>query len=219
MSGERAGAGTAGNGLQRWCFNLGVAGFVEHAAYGANHGGALQEGVLHAVVHNEVDVALAIAQLGVFKSVVGHAVLLLYDRQRTQRFAEHGQSLGVNRYFAGLGAEHKTRYAHKVADVEQFLEHHVIEVLVFVGTKLVAVNIHLNAALAVLNFHKRSLAHNAAAHHASGNAHLAWLGVVAEGFLHLGGVSVHLVFGCRIRVDAHIAQLVQTVTSDDFLFA
>ncbi len=50
-------------------------------------------------------------------------------------------SLGRNRDFAGLCAEHVAFDAYKVTDVKQFLEHHIVEVFVFARTDFVAVHI------------------------------------------------------------------------------
>ena len=218
VSDKRASRGTTGYRLQGGSLNFGITGLVEHAAHGAKHGGTLEESVLNAIVHYEVDVALTVAKFGVVESVVGNAIFNLNDRQWANRLAEHGEALGMYRDFAGLSAEHKALHAHKVAYIEQFLEHYIIQVFILIGAQLVAIDIHLYATFAVLKFHKRSLTHDATAHDATCYAHLAWLGIVAERGLHLFGVGIYLVFGCRIGLYAHLAQLVQTVTSDDFLF-
>ena len=84
MGDERTCAGTACNGLQCGCLHLRVASLVEHAAQGAQHGSTLEEGVFHAVIDDEVDITLAVAQLGIIKLVVCHAVLILNDRQRLE---------------------------------------------------------------------------------------------------------------------------------------
>ncbi len=37
-------------------------------------------------------------------------------------------------YLAGLGAEHKALHSYEVAYVKEFLEHYVVEILVFART-------------------------------------------------------------------------------------
>ena len=61
----------------------------------------------------------------------------------------------MNRDFTGLGAEHITLNANEITYVEQFLEHHVIEVFVLTRAKLVAIDIDLYAATRILKLHKR----------------------------------------------------------------
>ena len=90
---ERTGRGTTGNHLQGRCLHLGIASLVEHAAQGADDGGTLQEGVLHTLVDHQVDIALAVAQLGVVELVVGHTVLVFHDGQGLQAFDSRVSSL------------------------------------------------------------------------------------------------------------------------------
>ena len=142
---EGASAGTAGNSLQGGSLDLGITSIVEHLTHGANHSGALQEGILHALVNNEVDIALAIAQLGVVEGVVGHTVLNLHDGQWLETLAQHLERLGMDADFASLSAEHKALDTHKVANVEQLLENSVIEVLVLIGAQVVTADVDLDA--------------------------------------------------------------------------
>ena len=117
MRDERTRRRAACNHLKRRRFHFGVAGLVEHFAHRANHRCTLQECFLHALVHHQIDIALAIAQFGVVEFVVGHAVLVFHDGQRLERLREQRQFLGVNRDFARLRAEHETFHANEVADV------------------------------------------------------------------------------------------------------
>ena len=234
MRDERTGRGTAGYHLQRRRLHLGVASLVEHAAHGAQHRGALQERVLHALVHHEVHVALAVAQFRVVELVVGHAVLILHDGQRLQRLRQQREFLGMHADFARLGAEHVALHADEVADVEQALEHHVVHILVLVGTQLVARHVDLDAAAGVLHLGKRGLTHDAAAHHAAGDAHLRQLlgcqGLLALGHVNLplavldvlsdfGTKSIRRILCGRVGVDAHLAQFLKTLSANNLLFA
>ena len=62
------------------------------------------------VVHDQVDVALAVARLG-----VGQPVPLV--RQRPQRLRQQAQPLDLDRQLAGLRAEQRALGAEDVADV------------------------------------------------------------------------------------------------------
>ena len=219
MGDERTGTGTTGNRLQRGGLHLGVAGLVEHAAHGAYHRGTLQEGLLHTLVHHEVDIALAVAQFGVVELVVGHSVLVFYDGQGLEALRQQREALGMHADLARLGAEHESFDANEVANIEQALEDRVVEGLVVIGADVVTGDIHLDAALGVLQLCKTGLAHHAAAHHATGDDHITGLGVVVERCPDVGGESIGGEFGCGIRVDAQRAQLLQTLAPAYLLFA
>ena len=139
--------GSSGDALQGGRFHLGVTSLVEGGAQGAQDGGALLKGLAHAVVHHQVLVALAVAQLGVVEGIVGDAVFHLDHGQRLERLAQQLELLRVHADFARLGAEHISLHAHEVAHVEQLLEHHVVEVLVLAGTQVVAADVYLYASV------------------------------------------------------------------------
>ena len=126
MGDEGAGRGASGDGLEGRGLYLGIAVAVEEGAHGAEHGGTLEEGVLHAVVDDEIDIAATGAQLGVVKLVVGHAVLVLDDGQRLEALRQEDELLGVDADLAHLGLEDEATHADEVADVEQFLEDYVV---------------------------------------------------------------------------------------------
>ena len=64
---ERTGARTAGDGLKGRGLHLCVAILIENLSQCADHSGAFQENVLHAFVHNQIDVALTVTQLWVIE--------------------------------------------------------------------------------------------------------------------------------------------------------
>ncbi len=78
------GIGASGNRLQYGCLNLCVAGLIEHRAQGTYHLCALQECLLHPLVHHQVNATPAVTLVGVIEPVIDHPVLVLYNRQRTQ---------------------------------------------------------------------------------------------------------------------------------------
>ena len=117
MRDERACAGTTGNALQGGRLHLGVTMLVEEVAHGFEHGGTLQECVLHTLVDHQINVALTGAQLGIVEFIVGHTILIFHDGQRFEAFAQQGQLLGVHAHFACLRAEDKPFHAHEIANV------------------------------------------------------------------------------------------------------
>ena len=126
MGDEGAGRGTTSDRLEGRGLDLGIAVAVEEGAHGAEHGSTLEEGVLDAVVDDEIDIAATGTQLGVVKLVVGHAVLVLDDGQRLEALRQEDELLGMDADLAHLGLEDEATHADEVADVEQFLEDYVV---------------------------------------------------------------------------------------------
>ncbi len=219
MRDEGARGGTAGDALQHGGVHLQVALLVEIGTHLVHYLGALHESVAHVGVHDEVHIALAVAQLGVAEGVVHHAVFLLDDRKRAQALAEHGEALHMDGGLTHLGYKHIARYTDDVADVEQALEDGVVERLVLPGAYLVALDIELDAARVVLQLDKRGGAHDAAAHDAAGEADVLEEAVVLRVPLQdVGGGSVDLVEGGGIGVDAEGLELGERISADLFLF-
>ena len=90
MRDEGAGAGTASNALQGGRLHLGVTMLIEEVAHGFEHGGTLEERVLHTLVDHQINVALTGAQLGIVELIVGHTILIFHDGQRFETFAQQG---------------------------------------------------------------------------------------------------------------------------------
>ena len=128
--------------------------------------------------------------------------------------------------FAHLRAEHEAVDADEVTDIEEFLEHHVIHILVFVRADVIACDIYLDAPLGILKFDKRRLTHDAAAHHTASDDYLWLFGfgilTVFRRILEVGfdvcAKSISGVLGCGIRIDTHAAQFLQTLASANLLF-
>ena len=215
---EGACTGSAGDALQNGCLHLGVACLVQHSTHRLNDGSPLQEGLFHPVVHHQVHIALAVAQFGVFKRVVGHTVLVLHDRQRLDALGQYGQLLGMDADFAHLGAEHKSFDADEVAQVEQTLEHGGVHILVLFRADVITGDVHLDATFGVLQFDEGGFAHHAAAHHTSGHGYLPWFGIILEFCFDIGREGIGYILCCGIGLDAHRAKFIHTVASNDFLF-
>ena len=135
---------------------------VEIAAQEGDKLAADLEVALALGVHDQVDIAAAVAQL-----LVGQAVELL--GQRLQGLAEEGDVMGADAHLALLRAEHVAADADDVADVA--LLERVIDGLVH----LVLAGVDLNAAGLILQVAEGDLAHAALAHQAAGNVDLGAL--------------------------------------------
>ena len=217
---EGACARAARDALQHGGLHLGGADGVELAVDGVDNHGPLHEGLLDALVDYEVHIALAIAQLGIVEAVVSLAVLHLDNGQGLEALGEQLELLGVDRDLARLRAEHISLHAHEVADVQQALEHDIIHVLVLARADAVAHDIYLNTSLAVLQLKETGLAHNAAAHHSSGDADSTRLGrILVKLVLNIYRKGVGGICLCGIRVDAHFPQLRETLATVNLLFA
>lgn len=147
---ERTGTCSSGDRLQDGSLDFGITGFVEHGTHGRYYFGAFQECFLHTVVHDEVDIALAITQFGVFERVVGYSIFIFYDRQRLEAFGQYSQLFGMYADFAHLGTEYEAFDADKVAQVEQTFEHGVVHVFVFIGADVIAGDVYLDTSFGIL---------------------------------------------------------------------
>ena len=154
---ERARRGTARDRLHHRRLDLEevervqeVAQVADDARAGAEHAAAL-------LVHDEIDVALAVARLG-----VGKAVPLV--RQRPQRLHQQSHRLRAHRQLAGLGAEQHAGRADDVADVP------ALEGLVG-GAQRLGLQEQLDLPGAVGDLGEAGLAHDALEHHAPADAH------------------------------------------------
>lgn len=154
---EWAGRSTTGNALQGRSLYLCIASVVEYAAQSAQYGCTLQEGILHAIVYDEVNIALTVTQLWIVELVVSYTILVFHDWEWLQALGEQAQFLGVNRNLASLCTENETLYADEVTDVEELLEYSIIKVLVLVWTNLVAGDIDLDSSFESCNSAKLAL--------------------------------------------------------------
>ena len=166
---ERARRRAACVGDQHRRFDLEEALAVQVAADRGNDPAALDERIAGIRVHDEIQIALAIASIGVGKAVE-------FLRQRMQALGQQRDLLRMHAHLAGLGGEHIALHADHVADVIIF------EGLVGVLAHVVAADIDLDPAVAILQMGETGLAHHAAGHDASGdgNVLLLALGVIGD---------------------------------------
>ena len=74
------------------------------------------------------------------------SILFLHDREWLETLGKHREALGMYADFTCLSAENESLHTDEVAQVEQFLEDSVVEVLVFIGADVVASDIYLDAS-------------------------------------------------------------------------
>ncbi len=217
---ERARRRSAGNRLENRGLHLDVSMGVEELTHGVEHARALQENILNAGIDHKVDIALTITHLRICERVVSLAVLHLHHGERTQTLGKHRYFLGVDGDFSHLCTEHVTTHTDEIADIKQFFEHHIVHVLVFARTEVIAGDVNLDPPVGILQLHERSLTHDAAAHDAAGHRNLAdGLLSILEIFLDLAGMSRHFIFGRRVGFDSPLAECVHAVAPHYLLFA
>ena len=155
---EGLGRGAAGDRVhhRRFDFHEAVAGHV--AADRGDDGGTGAEGEARFLVHDQVDVTLAILHF-----LIGEAVELV--RQRAQRLGQQADFIGLDRQFAGLGLHQRPDDAEDVAQIP------ALEGGVVFLADLVAGDVDLDAAGNVLQRGERGLAHDALEHHAAADLH------------------------------------------------
>ena len=149
----------AEDGVQDGRLHLVVAVILHVAADGGNHLEALLERVAHLAVHDEVDIALAIARL-----LVGQAVELL--RQGAQRLAEQLERCHGHGQLPALRAHHRALDADPVAHVQ------VLELGERVLAQRVDAAEQLHVARGVAQLEESQLALIALRHDAAGDLHL-----------------------------------------------
>ena len=168
---EGLGRRTAGNGLQHGSFHLEETPLHEEAADVGDDLGTHAEGLTHLFVDDQVDIALAIAQLG-----VGQAVVLV--GQRAQRLGQQAHVAHVDVEIALAGAGQGAFGGDDVAQVPG------LDRFQGLGRQGLAVDVDLDAPAGVLQHHEgAAVEHDAAGH----------LDLDARGFqLFLGLVGVLL---------------------------
>ena len=105
-------AAPAGDGMHHGRFHFDVAARVEEAPQLPQDFRPPRENFPRARIHDQIEIALAIAHLD-----VGQAVP--FFRQRQQRLGQQREFLHPDRQFVGLGAKQIAAHADQVAHVQQ----------------------------------------------------------------------------------------------------
>ena len=234
MRDKRTSRCTTGYLLQDRRLYLRITRLVEYLTHRAQDRRAFQEGVLHSFVDYQVHIPLTITLLGIIESVVRYAVFVFDDRQGSERFREHGQFLCVYADLTHLRAEYKTLDTDEVTDIQQFLEYHIVHLLLYGCRRLafcnrrldvITGNIHLNTTLRVLQLDERSLTHDTLAHQSSRNAHrrtrvpCGFFVLIDEISLNIRRKTCYYIFVSRVGIDTHLAHRLQALPTNQFLFA
>ena len=175
VGGERTRGGAAGDVMHHRRLHFEEAARVEPAAHRSDHLRAHHEDLARIRVHDQVDVALAVALLD-----VGQAVPLV--RERAQRLGQQAQRVDLHRQFAGTGAGQPALGGDDVAHVPAL--EGVIGLAQGIGLEE-----QLEAAADVLDLCERRLAHHALGQQAPGDGDAA-----AGGLQRLGipGVGIRV---------------------------
>ena len=175
MRNKGPGIGAAGNGAEDRRFHLHKAHIIQIAAQIGHELTADLKVALGFGIHDQIHIALAIADL-----LVREAVELL--RQGLQGLGEQGNALGADAHLSLFRAENGALYAYDVSDVV------LSETVVLLLIHLVPTGIDLNTAGLVLQVAEGDLSHATLTHQAAGNGHR----------LSLHGVESVLDFLCMV---------------------
>ena len=162
---ERLRRRAAGNRLHRGRLDLDVAAFVEKIPDLMDDGATLEHHVLHVGIRDQVQITLAVADLGVFQPVI-------FCGWRTQGFGENHEAREFHGNFAGLGREQRSVHADEVAEVE------VLENVELFITQDIFLRISLNASALVTHINEHGLAHLAMRGNASGQRDFAAFDII-----------------------------------------
>ena len=149
---------SAGNGLHHRRFHFDKIMFIQVTPHGGNCAAAHDEDLLNLIaVGNEIEIALALADLPVFQPVI-----LL--RQRSQSLGYQAILSDVQRTFTRAGHKEKSAHLHKITQVKQ------LEPTIGIFAQVVDAKVDLNAAGAIFNLEKGGLAHFAHKKNATGES-------------------------------------------------
>ena len=152
MGNERPGRSTDLKGGQDGGIHFQEALAVQIAAQFPQNSAALDEGILHVRVDDQVHIALAVAGFPVGKTVE------LFG-QRQQALGEQGQLIDAHRDLAHFGAEHFAFAADDVADIQLF------ESSIGFIAQQIPLDEDLDVTFLVPQMGKAGLAHDALGHH------------------------------------------------------
>ncbi len=216
---EGTGRCAAGNGLQDRRFHFQASGRVEVAAHRGDDLRPLDEGFLHLRVHDEVHIALAVAELWIGKAVMDGAVGVgLDDGKDAEGLGKDREFLRVDGQLAGLGDEGETLDTHDVTDVQQLLEHGVVQGLVLAGADFIPLDIDLDAARVVLQLHKGGCTHDTAGHDAAGDAHVGEIPLFGvETRRDLRGGRIDRIEGSGVGIDPEFTDFLQGLPASALL--
>ena len=150
MSDKRTCRRSSGNGLQHRGFHLQIPFGIEEIPDSVDHPGTFHKDFLDLRIHDQVEITLAVTLFGIGKGIEHLAFLLFHNRQRPQRFRQHGQFFGVYGNLTCLCAEHKSLHSDNVTDIHQFLENRIVSGRCFICRNIVPADIHLDPAGSIL---------------------------------------------------------------------
>ncbi|CRM89846.1 hypothetical protein [Pseudomonas sp. 22 E 5] len=174
---ERLGRGTTRDGLQHRRFHFEEVTLHQEAADVRNHLRTHAEGLAHVFVDDQVNVALAVALLG-----VGQTVVLV--RQRAQRLGQQAHAGHFNVKIALAGTRQGANGCNDVAHVPGF---HRGQGFFRQGF---TVDVHLNATGHVLDHHERATVEHDATRHLDRDCSLCQLFLGLVRVLFLQGIAV-----------------------------
>ncbi len=112
---KRTRRGPAGDGLHHGRFHFDITARIQKTPDRLHHFAAFDKNITHVLIHDQVHVALAIAQLHVLQAVP-------FFRQGQQVFTKEGELFRVDGQLAGARAEKISGHANVVAQVKQLVQ-------------------------------------------------------------------------------------------------
>ena len=137
-------------------------------------GAALEKGLSHLVIGHQVQVTLAVANLGVLQPVP-------LGGRRAQRLGQDGEALDLDANLASLGSEQSAPHSDEIAEVE------VLENVILLLAQDVLLRVNLDAPGLVLEIEELAFAHVPVRRDAPGQRDGAAFGVVVPGVRALLG--------------------------------
>ena len=184
MGFKGAGSRTACIGYQHRSFYLHKAFSTQILKDSSKDFRTLNKCILNILIHNQIHISLAVAQICICK-----AVELL--RKNLKALGKKGKLTCVYGNFSCLCSKDCSFYAYNITDIQLF------KFLIGIFPHTVSGHIYLNASLQILKVAERSLAHDALKHHTSCNAYFLLLPLIIM-ILDLHAVGSYIIF-CDLK--------------------
>ena len=122
MGNKRSGRGAAIHWLQNRSFHFKIPAIIHEIPHRLYHVRALSKRIAHFRIHNQINIALAVAQFFVCKRIIRNLFSLFifhffWDWNRAYGFCEKFKFLGMNGGFAGSGFKNKAFNAYNITDI------------------------------------------------------------------------------------------------------
>ena len=180
MRRKGTGRSASGVGYQHRRLHFQEALAVQITANRADNSGTLHKSILYLLIHDQVNITLAVAHIRIRQSVV-------FFRQNLKTLGKKHYFGSVKGNLSGFCFKHRSFHAGQIADI------HLFEGLIFLFPQAVPGDVALKISLQVLKIAERGFSHNPLGHNTSCNPDIFAFHLFKT-ILNLPAVSRHVIF-------------------------